>query len=120
MKRPACSVVTAFVPAMCLLGFAVPSLCAADKDAAATKRRIDALVLQLGDAAYTQREQASKELVKLGIAAEPALTAALKDPDAEVRFRAADVLAIVREADFRARLEAFAAEFKSTSKFESE
>jgi hypothetical protein len=68
------------------------------------------LVRQLGSETYAVRERASRSLVELGIAAKPALTAALRHPDAEIRHRAGGILAVVTQADFLARLDAFAAD----------
>lgn len=108
MKRP--------VMAICgVLAFAVASLAKAESppisaapDSAAQKQQVDLLVSQLGAGSYAKRQDASRELVKVGVPAIPALRVALKSSDAEVRKRAAKVLENVREVDFQARLEAFA------------
>lgn len=68
------------------------------------------LVEQLGDKSFQNRQRAAKELARIGIAAEPALVEALQSGDIEIRTRAAQVLSRVREVDFQARLEAFAAD----------
>ena len=70
--------------------------------------RVDQLIHQLGDSSFAVRQRASKQLVDIGIAGQPLLSEALADEDAEVRNRSAQVLTKVVEADFRARLEAFA------------
>jgi WD40 repeat protein len=60
---------------------------------AATKRRITALLAQMDDDSYVQRESASRELIALGWVAEPALRTAAKEAEsAEVRIRARLVL----------------------------
>jgi HEAT repeat protein len=63
---------------------------------AADPGRLDALARLLGDERFERREQASRELIDLGRAALPRLRALLDDPDAEVRRRAADVLAQIQ------------------------
>jgi hypothetical protein len=70
--------------------------------------RVEKLIRQLGHSSFAMRQRASKQLVEFGIAAQPQLNAALTDDDAEVRNRCAQVLTQVVDADFRARLEAFA------------
>jgi hypothetical protein len=83
----------------------------------ASPEGISQLVRQLGSPKFAERERASRELVTLGIAAKDALTAAANDPDdAELRARARGLLAIVRESDFRNRLEAFSADFDGRRK----
>jgi hypothetical protein len=74
----------------------------------ALQDRVDQLIRQLGHDSFAMRQRASKQLVEIGIAGQPQLSAALADDDAEVRNRSAHVLSQVVEADFRARLEAFA------------
>jgi hypothetical protein len=68
------------------------------------------LVRRLGDESYPVREQASKELLRLGLAARDALLAGARDPDAEIRRRCRDLLPTILEADRSARLEAFIAD----------
>ncbi len=65
----------------------------------------------LGSGSFAAREQAGHRLIELGIAAREALLAAGSAPDAEVRVRARAIMATVFEADFRSRLEAFAADY---------
>ena len=74
---------------------------AADSKTASVEQRVEELVRQLGDAAYIQREHASKELIRLGSPAQVAPKAALKDPDAEVRFRAAEAWPSSRKPIFK-------------------
>lgn len=69
------------------------------------------LVRQLGSDSFAAREQATRQLIALGIAARDALAAACDEADAEVRMRARAVLAAVSETDFRERLAAFSADF---------
>lgn len=54
--------------------------------------RITALVRQLGDDEFKKREEASRQLVKLGGRARAFLQAAVKDPDPEIARRAQDCL----------------------------
>jgi hypothetical protein len=75
-----------------------------------TAEQIERLVADLGSGQFAAREQASRQLVNLGIAAQPALERAVQSGDAEVRLRARDILTTVVAADFSQRLEAFAAE----------
>ena len=70
--------------------------------------RIASLVRQLGDPQFAARQQATRDLQAIGPAAKEPLTQALQNPDAEVRLRAQRILVHVLEADFAARLEAFA------------
>jgi hypothetical protein len=55
----------------------------------AGKRRTGELIQRLGDAAFEQRERASKNLVDAGPAVLPLLEAAKNDPDLEIARRAA-------------------------------
>lgn len=71
------------------------------------RQRIAELIRQLGDNRYVAREAATAELIKLGIVARRDLNEALQNPDAEVRYRASRILAVVIESDFEKRLEAF-------------
>src|SRR5262249_46223025 len=54
----------------------------------ADQEKLQTLVRQLGDDTFRAREQATRELVKIGRAALPFLRPALTDPDAEVARRA--------------------------------
>jgi Flp pilus assembly protein TadD len=54
---------------------------------------VDKLIRDLGDNSFAVRERASDALRKLGEAAIPALKKAMDSPDAEVRWRAKDILA---------------------------
>lgn len=55
-------------------------------------RRIAALIVQLGDASYADREAAQRELLLLQDQAKPMLTQALEHDDPEVRLRARAIL----------------------------
>jgi tetratricopeptide (TPR) repeat protein len=57
-----------------------------------TAKEIDAAVQRLGDDSFTIRERATEELWQMGEVAEPALRAALKGTDPEIRVRAGAVL----------------------------
>src|SRR4051812_33111814 len=54
--------------------------------------RLDVLVRQLGSRSFKVREEAVKQLVRLGPAAEEALRAALRSPDGEIVKRAKSAL----------------------------
>ncbi len=69
---------------------------AAAPDAPALKR-IDELVEKLGDPSWELREQATKELFRMGRPAVPKLEAAARSSDAEVRWRAEHLLRVIRE-----------------------
>jgi hypothetical protein len=58
----------------------------------ANRDRLNALVTQLGDDDYQVREQASAQLVQIGVRAKSVLLEALKNPDLEVAVRARDCL----------------------------
>ncbi len=75
-----------------------------------TEQRAAELVRQLGSPVYAEREEASRELSRYGVNAREPLVAALHDPDAEIRFRARAILAVIRESDLAARIESFAAD----------
>jgi hypothetical protein len=54
--------------------------------------KVEALVTQLGNDEWKQREAAQQQLAELGLAAKPKLEAALKHEDAEIVFRAEQLL----------------------------
>lgn len=58
----------------------------------ADEKRIKALVRRLGDDEFKAREEASRQLVMLGLRARSFLQTALKDPDPEIARRAQDCL----------------------------
>ena len=57
-----------------------------------TVKKIERLIALLGAAGYADREQAEKQLIRIGAAAKPILERHLKDPDPEVRLRIRHVL----------------------------
>jgi HEAT repeat protein len=54
---------------------------------------IDDLIVQLGDPAWSKREEASQSLLKMGAAAVPKLQEATKNKDLEVVWRAEKLVA---------------------------
>jgi HEAT repeat protein len=58
----------------------------------ANRGRLQTLVAQLGDDDFEVREQASSQLVQIGVRAKSVLLEAVKDPDLEVAVRARDCL----------------------------
>lgn len=101
----------AFTPLLASAQAGVPPVAVDPASPAASSAQIDALVRELGSEKFAAREEASRELVRLGMVTQPALEQASKSPDAEVRLRARSVLATVIESDFQQRLEAFAADY---------
>jgi hypothetical protein len=61
-----------------------------------TRSQIEALIEQLGSESFSEREQASAELVVIGSAAAAMLRQAARDPDLEVRWRARQALADIQ------------------------
>ncbi len=61
-------------------------------------KKIAAVIVRLGSEEFEQREKASDELVAIGVPVCPALLAAAKSGDAEVKLRAASVLARLKAA----------------------
>ncbi len=78
----------------------------------ASDQRVAVLVRDLGAPEFSAREEASRELLDLGIVAHDALLRATQSDDAEVRVRARRILVRVLESDFQDRLEAFAAHYE--------
>jgi hypothetical protein len=68
------------------------------------------LVRRLGDSDFRAREEASRELFAIGLAAKEALLEGAKDPDLEVRRRCRGLLPEILEADRQAKLAAFIAD----------
>ena len=75
-------------------------------------RHVPLLIRKLGDRSYATREAATRALVQIGVPGKDELINALKDPDAEIRYRAKLVLSEVLQLDWRNRLEAFVADTK--------
>lgn len=63
-----------------------------DAPAPSSDAEIDALIRQLGSDSWDVREAADAQLTAIGEPAREKLTAALKDPDAEVRWRVSRIL----------------------------
>ncbi len=80
------------------------------------KTRAVNLVRRLGDHSFEAREQASKDLFRLGLAARPALVAGSRDADLEIRRRCLELLPAILEADRLARLDAFLADKEGKKK----
>lgn len=62
------------------------------KELVETRGRIKELIADLGSAQFTTREAATRDLLALGVRSLPAVTAATKSEDPEVRDRATDLL----------------------------
>jgi hypothetical protein len=80
----------------------------------AEEQRARALVRQLGDNSFEAREEASRQLLRMGLAVKDVLEEGSRDPDLEVRRRCLNLLPAVREADRKARLEEFIADRQGT------
>jgi len=65
------------------------------------------LIRQLGDDSFRVREHASRQLIQMGRAAKPALLRGIADANAEIAERSRRLLPVAREADLKARIEAF-------------
>lgn len=66
--------------------------------------RIDTLIKRLGDMEFMNRVQASKDLKSIGKTSLPKLQRALKSKDAEVRRRAAEIIAFIQSDTMSDRL----------------
>src|SRR5579862_4746435 len=64
---------------------------------ASTLRKVAALIEQLGDEAWENREKATRELIAIGRPAVPALTQIVPSADAEVTWRSAHILKQIAE-----------------------
>lgn len=109
----------ALVSAVALLALGLPTIVGwangpAEAPAAAGAEHgaaeVGELIVQLGADSFAAREQAARRLAEIGVGARAPLTAALDDPDAEVRERARRILDYVLERDFQLRLRAFSAD----------
>lgn len=94
--------------ACCLIFTLGPALAADDAVVADEDRVVAELISRLGDAKFAERENASEDLIRIGLAALPALERALEHPDREIRYRCRRVISVVKENDFQRRLLAFA------------
>jgi hypothetical protein len=96
------------LPILCGLALFAGLVPAADPTAPADARgRAEELVRDLGSPAFAERDRATRELRKLGRFALPALSAARRDDNPEVRMRAALLIPVAEADDLRVRLEAF-------------
>lgn len=89
----------AFVLIGCIAFAALPRGAAA-AESAAPKKTAAEWIAQLGADKFAERESATEALKALGAEAEGPLKKALEDPDAEIRRRAAVVLAALTAVDF--------------------
>src|SRR5262249_31947469 len=78
--------------------------------ATADNPRARELVRRLGDESYRVREEAGKELLRLGLEARDALLQGAKDSDLEIRRRCRDLLPSILEADRQVRLDGLLAD----------
>lgn len=66
--------------------------------------RATELVQQLGSSTFRVRDTAARDLMKMGLAAKPALLDAIKNPDLEIRLRSHELLVRLLQVDFETRL----------------
>lgn len=95
---------------ICLLIVALSG--ARGEDAAPVARgdsHCSALVRQLGHEEFAVREQATAELLQIGLPALEALTYGAQDRDREIQYRSKRILRLVQKLDFERRLAGFAA-----------
>lgn len=92
------------------IGICLLAAAPAGAENADDRARAAELIRQLGNRSFEVREQATLQLTQLGPPAKAALLDAAKHADPEVRRRAEQILAIVLDIDFKARLEAFRAD----------
>jgi hypothetical protein len=97
-----------FVP-LRSLGLAVGLFLTAAACAAGNSPAGEELVRRLGDPSFAEREGASAAILRLGRSAVPALEGGLKDSDAEVRRRCAELLPLARRSDLEIRFDQFTA-----------
>jgi len=100
----ACTI--AFKPAV--TKSAEPAAATSGAVSAADTKRVALLVEELGNAKFAARNLAMGQLGEFGPRILPLLVKALKHPDPEVRHRLSVLMQILREDDFKSRLEAFA------------
>src|SRR5262249_36397161 len=74
------------------------------------------LVKQLGYKRYSAREAAAKQLIEMGPAAFPALTAGTKSEDEEVRNRSVALLPQAKAAEWKRRAAAYLADTEGKQK----
>lgn len=71
--------------------------------------QIRALISQLGDVNFAERERATKELIRLGAGAVDAVREGCSHSDREIRYRCERILALIQHLDRQRRIEAFLA-----------
>jgi hypothetical protein len=71
------------------------------------KKRAEALVAQLGDPDYRDREKAAKELLTIGYAAKDAVMAGQKSPDQEISDRCTKLYPAIWKHDLEKRVQRF-------------
>lgn len=81
-----------------------------EETGAAESARIADLIRLLGADDFHVREKASRELLRIGLPARPALRRAVGDADLEIQKRCRELLPAIAEADLRAKLAAFVAD----------
>src|SRR5262245_23161836 len=81
-------------------------------------QKASALVKQLGDKRYAVRESAAKQLVEMGPAAVPALTAGTKSEDEEVRNRSVALLPQAKSAAWKRLAASYLADTQGKQKHE--
>ena len=67
-------------------------------------------VARLGSPRFAEREQATAELIEMGMVAVPELERVMRGPDRESRHRSQLILNVIREVDFTHRIEQFQAD----------
>lgn len=78
-----------------------------DDSIRARPKEVDQWIQQLGDESFEVRENASRQLSAVGLAAKPELLAGLRGSDPEIRWRCGQLWDAVRDTDFQLRAEAF-------------
>ena len=76
------------------------------------------LIQLLGADQFSVRENATEELIKIGLPARDALEQGRGNADREIRYRCERILLVIYEIDFRRRLEAFSASRDPEQDFE--
>ncbi|MFB3893496.1 MAG: PQQ-binding-like beta-propeller repeat protein [Phycisphaerae bacterium] len=115
-----------FLAAALCCAIAASQLNGADQAASASSpasqagaERIKSLISKLGDTDSAVRDAAQQELVRIGPAAMDALVQAAKDPDAEIRSSAAEILRQVRASAALAASKEMAKNYLWSSTIES-
>jgi hypothetical protein len=79
-------------------------------ETAAPPAEAKSLITKLGDPSFAEREAATNKLAQMDVSVRELLTQAIQSRDAEVRWRARRVLAVVNERYFQQRLAEFSAD----------